>query len=36
MQRTGFGLRPYDRRKLEWSIATAEDSKARETLRVVE
>jgi hypothetical protein len=29
LQRQAFGLTPYDRRRLEWSIETAEDAKAR-------
>ena len=29
LQRQAFGLTPYDRRRLEWTIETAEESKAR-------
>jgi hypothetical protein len=29
LQRQAFGLTPYDRRMLEWTIETAEESKAR-------
>lgn len=28
LQRVAFGLTPYDRRRLEWTIETAEDAKA--------
>jgi hypothetical protein len=29
LQRQAFGLTPYDRRRLEWTIESAEESKAR-------
>ena len=29
LQRQSFGLTPYDRRRLEWTIETAEDAKER-------
>jgi hypothetical protein len=29
LQRQAFGLTPYDRRRLEWSIVTTEDAKDR-------
>lgn len=33
LQRIPFGLTPYDRRRLEWTIETAEDAKDRGTSR---
>ena len=33
LQRVPFGLTPYDRRRLEWTIETAEDAKDRGTAR---
>lgn len=33
LQRQAFGLTPYDRRRLEWTIETAEDAKERGTRR---
>lgn len=33
LQRVPFGLTPYDRRRLEWTIETAEESKDRGTAR---
>lgn len=33
LQRQAFGLTPYDRRRLEWTIETAEESKDRGTAR---
>ena len=34
MHRQAFGLTPYDRRRLEWTIESAEESKARGRKRV--
>ncbi|TFD27510.1 hypothetical protein [Cryobacterium cryoconiti] len=33
LQRVAFGLTPYDRRRLEWTIETAEESKDRGQVR---
>lgn len=33
LQRQAFGLTPYDRRRLEWTIETAEEAKERGTRR---
>jgi len=33
LQRQAFGLTPYDRRRLEWTIETAEESKDRGSAR---
>lgn len=34
LQRVSFGLTPYDRRRLEWTIEAAEDAKSRGRQRV--